>query len=770
MPVQPTYPGVYVQEVPSGVRTIVGVSTSVTAFVGKAKSGPINRPVTIYNYSEYEKRFGGLSADSEMSYAVRSFFLNGGSQAIIVRIALNPTTATREMRNSANVLVFRAHALDQGSTGNDIDLNVDWDTATPDSTFNLTVRMRKYDPPSTNKTTNFTITHTETFIGLSPNPSHPRYFLTAVNDVSELVEIETLNVAIAGNGTAAGPFIAAANQPAYIAQVDAAHNTFRISVNGGDPQNVSIPVAAYANMTALAAAIHLITNPAPINCACAVDPVVLGPQNRLVLTSNVGGPNSRVEIMPGLTNDVSARLGLGPANGGTQVDAAQVNRPVVDPGHATLRGITPVPALGANFTGSFDISLDGHTVQTVDITALALGALAPVAQTRAAVLAAEIQRQVRLMRPGLTAYDDFTCTNLDLAGAASDALTLRSGTRGGGSSVSVSGGALATFGLAATTFAAGADSFLSGGGESDFTEAQAYGVFIGSRAARQGLYALEAVDIFNMLCLPGIPDSGTLRAGILSDAGVYCQERRAFLIVDASNSDDLPSEINSTIIGTNLPKIDNAAVYYPWIRIPDPLNGGLPRVSAPCGAVAGVFARTDANRGVWKAPAGTEAVLNGVTSLTYTLTDPENGSLNPLGVNCLRTFPVYGNIVWGARTLRGNDQMASEYKYVPVRRLAYYIEESLYRGLKWAVFEPNDEPLWAQIRLNVGAFMSNLFRQGAFQGQKRDEAYFVKCDKETTTQNDINLGIVNIWVGFAPLKPAEFVILYIQQIAGQVQV
>ena len=126
-------------------------------------------------------------------------------------------------------------------------------------------------------------------------------------------------------------------------------------------------------------------------------------------------------------------------------------------------------------------------------------------------------------------------------------------------------------------------------------------------------------------------------------------------------------------------------------------------------------------------------------------------------------------MAWGARSLDGADALASEWKYIPVRRLALYLEESLFRGLQWVVFEPNDEPLWSQIRLNVGAFMHNLFRQGAFQGTSPRDAYFVKCDNETTTQNDINLGIVNVIVGFAPLKPAEFVILKIQQMAGQVQ-
>jgi phage tail sheath protein FI len=210
-------------------------------------------------------------------------------------------------------------------------------------------------------------------------------------------------------------------------------------------------------------------------------------------------------------------------------------------------------------------------------------------------------------------------------------------------------------------------------------------------------------------------------------------------------------------------------VFFPYVKLADPLDEYRLKKYPPSGSVAGSFARTDAQRGVWKAPAGIEAALRGVQALDYRLTDQENGVLNPLGINCLRTFPVHGTIIWGSRTLEGADQKASEWKYIPVRRMALYIEESLYRGLKWVVFEPNDEPLWAQIRLNVGAFMHNLFRQGAFQGTAPKDAYLVKCDKETTTRNDINLGIVNILVGFAPLKPAEFVYIKIQQLAGQVE-
>jgi phage tail sheath protein FI len=225
--------------------------------------------------------------------------------------------------------------------------------------------------------------------------------------------------------------------------------------------------------------------------------------------------------------------------------------------------------------------------------------------------------------------------------------------------------------------------------------------------------------------------------------------------------------LNSGLTGDNA---INAAFYFPWVKAPDPLQQNRPGEFPPCGFVAGLYARTDASRGVWKAPAGIDASLTGVLGVKATLTDNENGVLNPKAINCIRTLPIYGTVLWGARTLQGNDERGSEWKYIPVRRTALFLEESLFRALKWVVFEPNDEPLWSQIRLNVGAFMHNLFRQGAFQGTTPRDAYFVKCDKETTTQNDINLGIVNIIVGFAPLKPAEFVIIKLQQIAGQIEV
>lgn len=294
----------------------------------------------------------------------------------------------------------------------------------------------------------------------------------------------------------------------------------------------------------------------------------------------------------------------------------------------------------------------------------------------------------------------------------------------------------------------------------------------GKEKANKGLYALTKADLFNLLCIPGYKDTGLgfdVDKEVISSAARYCEARRGLLLVDSPASWRTEADAKTGIalgVGTTS---RNAALFFPRLRHPNPERNNQKEDFGPSGAVAGVFARTDAQRGVWKAPAGSEATLVGVPELAVPLTDAEIGELNPLAVNCLRNFPGAGKVVWGARTLAGSDPAASEWKYIPVRRTALFIEESLYRGTKWVVFEPNDEPLWAQIRLNLGAFMNGLFRNGAFQGQTPKDGYFVKCDAETTTQNDINLGVVNIIVGFAPLKPAEFVVIKIQQMAGRIE-
>ncbi len=310
----------------------------------------------------------------------------------------------------------------------------------------------------------------------------------------------------------------------------------------------------------------------------------------------------------------------------------------------------------------------------------------------------------------------------------------------------------------------GPEPAFSGGSDgNDLTASQ----FDGNSDTQEGIYALEKADLFNMLCIPPLTRESDVASTTWNAALAYCKSRRAMLIVDPPQSWTRVSDVPRGI-GTLVARDQNATIFFPHLLMPDPLKENRLEPFAPSGVVAGVISRTDTERGVWKAPADIDATLRGVAATSIKLTDADSGRLNPLGINCLRTFPVAGTVVWGARTLRGADQLASEWKYLSVRRLALNMEESLYRGTQWVVFEPNDESLWGQIRLNVGAYMQNLFRQGAFQGQSPREAYFVKCDSETTTQDDINRGIVNIVVGFAPLQPAEFVIISLQQIAGEI--
>lgn len=292
-----------------------------------------------------------------------------------------------------------------------------------------------------------------------------------------------------------------------------------------------------------------------------------------------------------------------------------------------------------------------------------------------------------------------------------------------------------------------------------------------------GIYALDAIapQIFNIMCIPeaAAMNSGSAArrgtmAAIYQAAYAYCAARDAFLIVDP------PPDVTHTVAGSAANSIPtwmgalgsaagpDSALYYPRITGSDPLDPLTPRVKAPSGAMAGIYAATDAALGVWKAPAGIDAQIAGGQPSTL-VTDGQQAAINPIGVNVNRVFPVFGPVIWGARTLDGADARASEWKYVPVRRTANFIKASLKPGLQFAVFEPNDETLWANLRLSVGSFMNQLHRRGAFQGASARDAYLVKCDAETTTQADIDRGIVNILVAFAPLKPAEFVVVKIQQ-------
>ncbi len=307
-------------------------------------------------------------------------------------------------------------------------------------------------------------------------------------------------------------------------------------------------------------------------------------------------------------------------------------------------------------------------------------------------------------------------------------------------------------------------SFANGQDSSQLTESDHY---LGDEAARTGIYALEKVDIFNMLCIPMDTEAtdDTCKA-VNPAAAEFCEKNRALFIAEpllAWKNDALQgnwSSIQPTDLTINGDTGRYAATYFPRVKIPDPQMKDRERIFSACGLITGAMATNDLNFGVWKAPAGQEAGLAGVTGLEVKVNDQDNGFLNPIGINCLRDFPIVGPVIWGDRTLRGADLLSDDYKYVSVRRLTNYIEDSLMRGTQWAVFEDNDESLWSQLRLSIGAFLKELSVLGAFY------SYSVKCDASTTTADDIAKGIVNVEVLFAPVKPAEFVVLKFQQTAA----
>ena len=286
------------------------------------------------------------------------------------------------------------------------------------------------------------------------------------------------------------------------------------------------------------------------------------------------------------------------------------------------------------------------------------------------------------------------------------------------------------------------------------------------------LPALRQVDLFNLLCIPPLKRRGGDVGKQTWDAAIaYARSRSAFVIVDPAEHWATAEDVlnASTGVASVVTAKDNAAIYFPRILANDPLTEAVDSF-APGGTIAGIFARTDLQRGVWTAPAGIQAAMTGVLGLSLggstnagKITDADNGKLNPAGINCLRNVPIYGDVVWGARTLQGADALASSWKYIPVRRLGLYIGDSIDRGTRWVVFEPNAPSLWAQIILGVGNFMHTLFTQGALKGATPAEAYFVQCDSSTMTQDDIANGILIIEIGFAPVRPAEFVIIRVMQ-------
>lgn len=577
-----TAPGVYIQEVPVKQRTSSGVTTATTAFLGRTTEGPTNTPTLISEFADFVTLFGGLRADSPMTYAVQDFFLNGGKSAIIIRL-------------------------------------FDGDAAASTAT----VRMNESSPHANSA--------------------------------------EAASAAQAGLEKAKAALTAATK----------AHSKAK-----GNESDLSGAALRSARSKTAAATKELNASRVVVEEYEGILSRAQGSFELNLVAASAGTWGNRVTYMV----DTSG------INDAVQNRFATQNWDAAD-----LFNLTLIRALPR-----------GRSVRE--------------------------QYSNVSMNPnaGMRSLRHMLATQSKLARLASSATDIE-------------------------------------GADSDNLCVGTY---------EDGLKILSRVDLFNILCIPPDERDGDTDSSVYASALAMCSGRRAMLIVDPPSAwhDDVGAITSANFladvgISAASESARHAVVYFPRIVRPDPLHGNYPMTGPACGAVAGIYARTDANSGVWQAPAGLASGIAGATDLSYNLSDAESGSLNAQGINGIRSFVGTGPVLWGTRTMRGADQLADEYKYLTIRRLADYMEEYLLRNTKYAVFQNNNTGLWTSLTATVEGFMRSLAARGAFAGG----SYFVRCDSSTTSQEDIDKGVVNMVIGYAPLKPAEFVVLYLQQSAGAVE-
>lgn len=498
-----SYPGVYVEEVSSSVRTIAGRSTSTTAFLGRAHWGPVGVPTTLSNFADFERLFGGLWQESQLGYSIKDFFLNGGSRALVVRLEDSATHSLISIPSNGNPSdTIPLIAANPGAWGQSLKATVDYLNVPPDDSehFNLLIE-RSSDG------------FMEHHLKLSMQPHSSRFLGALLEQRSSLLKLDSeslLPASISTNRPASGVYLPTAN-------------------SGSDGNLLSLE----------------------------------------------------------------------------------------------------------NFVGT------------------------------------------------------------------------------------------------------------------------------GKQAAKEGLYALERAECFNLLVIPPYKSTNDVDSALVSEAAIYCERKRAFYIVDPPTQWTNASEATANGSSSGTESI-NAAIYFPRMLQTDVLDSTTQQVRAPSGAIAGLYARTDHSRGVWKAPAGTEAQLKGFISPEFNLSSAQAGDLNNHHINPIRRINGLGTVVYGSRTIGGTHD--PEWRYVPVRRLGLFLLSSIELGTQWAVFEPNKHTLWKSVTLSVEKFLNEQWRRGAFAGSNTQEAYFIRCGLgQTMTQADIDRGRLIIEVGFAPLKPAEFIILRIEQ-------
>lgn len=758
------HPGVYVEEVSSGVRPIEGVSTSTAAFIGEAARGIPDTPHFLTSFDEFTRLLGGYADGDKglLAHAVEAFFNNGGQRAYAVRVLPNDATLASSLPVASRLkaagtthnlfppaLSFEAKG--DGAWADALRVEIADSTHFPGEAFQIKVKWSE----------GATVKLLETFDDVRMDRDSEDYVGRVLEDGSHYIKVtDELKAATEAVTKTTWP-LAEAAPLITIGDADS-NDEYQVYANtkllfqawtGDNPSPSAAPKEVAFTQDAKLGIDALVTRlQTDLGTGFNVAKVIAGSRKWIEIRSNV---EVHAYLMIPDATKLSGTTGTTAVFTWHDTADQSVSIPVA----GNLSAAQVLTALQANttLTGKFDVSPVGGSL--VLKSKSSSGVTTVGAHDNANVVDYETTAFPGLAGSAISGSLD--TAHLSVAEDRSHGVpsTLRSlGLGGGARARGYAEDSSANPAARPASTASNAPILLTGG--SDGTGAVGVIDFTGSESARTGLHAFDPVEI-NLLAIPGKTSSDFVGAGM-----TYCDGRGdCFFLADgpgAAHGDfDMDAqEARSRIEGISQ-RSKNAAIYYPWVQITDPLGIGKSptRFAPPSGFMAGIYARIDNNRGVWKAPAGIEATVSGALGLQVDLVDADQDRLNPVSLNCLRQFPSTGVVSWGARTL-SND---SEWRYVSVRRMALFLKESLRRGMKWAVFEPNDEQLWDQIRANIKAFMLGLFRQGAFQGTTPDEAFRVKCDRSTNPQENVDAGIVTAQVAFAPLKPAEFVVIEISQ-------
>lgn len=731
MPIQVSYPGVYVSAITTPQPPTGGASTSIAAFVGRAPRGPTNQAVSVLNYAAYASTFGGLTADSAISYQANAFFSNGGSQGVVVRLYSAPASTTVTIGGAP--------------------------VAADTYTLNYSIDGVPQAPVTGSGATQAAVA--TSLQGTLHTAITSGALLNLVTSAISTTNTSEIDIKIVTGATAVITFSAVAtstNRSAAGTIMVAAPST--IAYSG----SATIPLSTQVNVTVAGTAIKdvytlMLTPPGgrATNVSFTATTAVPG-DVATGLAASVNGNTAAAALVTATANAAVVTL--------TYLTAVEVTGQVVGAGTLTLATSTPLFSLQAANPGLWGDELIASIVTVPPGPIYQTYNLNPSIPTQALF-------NLAISYFNGTGYQTESFLNVTLYGDVNQTNRLDVVLANGSQYVVWIPTTPPAIPNSPTTIAAG---FAAGGADSAPLQDMDY---IGNAAQMTGLYMLNQMPYgFNILCVPpddvDNPDGqgGTQNADVYQEAAQICVANNAMLIIDPPTTwyakwqsgqvagisiDDLGSYTDD--------QARNSAVYFPRVVIADPLMNGAAKILPPCGFMAAAWASTDNASGVWKAPAGLDVPIGGITGLQANLNDDDNGALNPQGINVLRSFKTGGDVVWGARTLRGSDVLADEYKYLPVRRLCLFIETTLLEDTQWAVFQPNGPALWSQLQTQISTIMGNLFSQGAFAGTSASQAFFVKCDATTTTPVNQAAGIVNVQVGFAPLYPAEFVVITVSQ-------